>query len=67
MMKVTIHDEERAVAEGTTLASLLRELGVQPENVAVAVNHAVVPRQGFEQRALAEGDAIEIIRAVAGG
>ncbi|MEO6991045.1 MAG: sulfur carrier protein ThiS [Candidatus Baltobacteraceae bacterium] len=66
-MKTTVNGEERALAEGATVASLLRESGLASEVVAIAVNRSVVPRATFEERALAEGDAIEIIRAVAGG
>jgi sulfur carrier protein len=66
-MKTTVNGEERALVEGATVASLLRESGLASEVVAIAVNRSVVPRATFEERALAEGDAIEIIRAVAGG
>jgi len=66
-MKATVNGQERAVVKGTTLAGLLRELGLAPESVAVAVNHAVIPRGTFERHALTDGDAVEIIRAVAGG
>lgn len=63
-----VNGAPREVAEGTTVAHLLRELGVDaPAGIAVAVNARVVRRGAFEEHRLLEGDEIEIIRAVSGG
>lgn len=67
MMTTTINGVQRTLDPGTTLARLLRELGVREPGIAVAVNDDVVPRSRFDEHELREGDAIEIIRAVAGG
>jgi sulfur carrier protein len=67
-VNATINGAPRDVADGTTLAALLRELGVDaPGGIAVAVNARVVRRGAFEDHRLREGDTIEIIRAVSGG
>lgn len=66
-MKASINGELRELADGTTVAALLDELGVARTGVAVAMNERVVRRADYEQSAIADGDAIEIIKAVAGG
>jgi sulfur carrier protein len=63
-----VNGAPREVAEGATVAHLLRELGVDaPAGIAVAVNARVVRRGAFAEHRLREGDEIEIIRAVSGG
>ena len=67
-MRTQINGEEREFADGLTLAEIMDRLGVRREaGIAVAVNDAVVPRANHEKFRPRDGDAIEIIRAVAGG
>lgn len=58
---------ERMAFEGRTLGELLEALRAPPDGVAVAVNGEVVPRSVRRERALADGDRVEVIRAVGGG
>lgn len=66
-LSVSVNGEPRAVAAGISLRALLVESGVRIEAVAVAVNGEVVPRARQPDRMLADGDRVEIIRAVGGG
>lgn len=66
-MRVQVNGLSRPIEPGTTLEALLRALRVDLRRVAVAVNGTVVPRAEHPARALAEGDAIEVIEAVGGG
>ncbi len=66
-MKATVNGGEREIAAGTTVALLLDELGVPRDGVAVAVNERVVPRSQHAVLALADGDRVEVVHAVAGG
>ncbi len=66
-MTATINGETRTVRDGSTVAELLADLDLGTEGIAVAVDGRVVRRATFGETALREGDAIEIIRAVAGG
>ncbi len=50
-----------------TLAELLAARGVRPDHVAVAVRGDIVPRDRWTDTLLAEGDEVEVVRAVAGG
>lgn len=66
-MRATINGVERELSEGITVADLLRELGAAQSGIAVAVNDRVVSKRALADVSLADGDAVEIIRAVAGG
>jgi sulfur carrier protein len=66
-MKATVNGDQRELAEGTTLEALMRELGATQDGIAVAVNDRVVRRTEHAAMTLRDGDAIEIVRAVAGG
>ncbi len=66
-MRATINGETRELADGTTVAELLEQLGLIRNGIAVAMNDRVVRRAEYGSSKIAEGDAIEIIKAVAGG
>jgi thiazole synthase len=54
-------------AAAATIAGLLAERGIPAEQVAVAHNGAIVPRERWAEVELREGDEVEVVRAVAGG
>ncbi len=68
-MNLNINGEPRSLdADQLTVAELLDRLDITPKKgVAVAVNNAVVPRSQWGEQAVADGDAVEIIRATQGG
>jgi len=66
-VKATVNGVSRELPDGTTVASLLERLGVTRSGIAVAKNERVVRRSDYENSPIVEGDAIEIIKAVAGG
>ena len=67
-MKITINDTEKTVADGTSVASLIKEM--YPEatgGIAVSIGNKIVRKADWESRILCEGDDIVIIRAAYGG
>ena len=66
-MKVEANGREHEVADGLTLAAFLRELDLDPRYVVVERNGEIVPRGDAEEVALADGDRLVLVRAVAGG
>jgi sulfur carrier protein len=66
-MHVVVNEEPREVAPGTTVAALLRALGLDGKPVAVERNREIVPRSAHAATALAEGDRVEIVTMVGGG
>ncbi|HMK44603.1 MAG TPA: sulfur carrier protein ThiS [Dissulfurispiraceae bacterium] len=65
-MKLTINGEVHESCE-KTLGSLLRELNVQTDRVAVEVNYAIVRKVDFNAYILHEDDVIEVVNFVGGG
>ena len=66
-IQVRINGEHRRVAEGITIAELVRELGFDPARVAVERNVEVVPRSTIADVSVQDGDDFEIVRFVGGG
>lgn len=66
-MQITINGTDRQVADDSTLASVLKEVGVADRGVAVAVDGAVVPRDEWPVTGLRPEAVVEILTAVQGG
>jgi thiazole synthase len=66
-LQVTVNGEIRTTPRGTTVASLLAAMGVDPARVAVEKNRDVVPRLTWGQAPLVDGDRIEIVAFIGGG
>ena len=68
-MKLSINGQERDLPPIGTLAELLRAIDLDPEvpGIAVARNGQVIPRRDYAGTSVAEGDRIEVVRAVQGG
>ena len=66
-MNITVNGTSRTIVPGTTIAQLLAELEIEPRTVAVELNLDIAPRETFAQRALSEGDQMEIVTLVGGG
>jgi len=64
---VVINGQARTVADGTTIAALIEELGLGDRRVAVERNREVVPRAQHATTALAAGDRLELVTFVGGG
>jgi thiamine biosynthesis protein ThiS len=66
-VSLRINGEERELAAGSTVASLVQELAPNARMIAVERNGEIVPRQRWTDVALERGDRIEIVRFVQGG
>ncbi|MGY0620355.1 sulfur carrier protein ThiS [Lysobacter sp. A378] len=66
-MDIILNGEPRELAAPTTLARLLQDEGLAERRVAVEINGQIVPRSQHDERALADGDRIEIVHALGGG
>ena len=60
------HHERSLPQEGTVLG-LLRELGHDPQRVAVEKNGSIVPRAAFAEEKLTDADHLEVVCFVGGG
>ena len=66
-MQITINGENREIKEGTSLAELIKELGLDGKVMAAAINMQIVKQDKWEETLLAEGDKIELLDFVGGG
>jgi sulfur carrier protein len=67
VLTVTVNGDETDLDDGTTLPQLLDRLHLGLGWVVVERNGAAVPRSAAADTVLADGDVLEIVRAVAGG
>jgi thiamine biosynthesis protein ThiS len=66
-LRVELNGEPKELDEGTTLHSLVEQLALAPERVAVELNRDVVRRADWPATPLADGDRVEIVHFVGGG
>jgi sulfur carrier protein len=69
-IQVRLNGEMVAIKRGSTVEALFDAAGIPAERrrgVAIAVNHAVVPRSLWSSTPLNEDDHAEIVTAVQGG
>ncbi len=66
-VEIVVNGEPRRVAAGSTLADLIRELGLTDARIAVELNQRIVPHGHYQEQTLAPGDRVEVVRAIGGG
>ncbi|MCU0961317.1 MAG: sulfur carrier protein ThiS [Pirellulaceae bacterium] len=66
-MRIFFNGQPRDVAEGTTVAGLIRALELQPRYLAVEVNLTLVPRDRHDEYVLQPEDRLEVVTLVGGG
>lgn len=67
MTGVTANGRRYEVLTGVTVAAFVRERGLEPRLVVVERNGEPLPRDRYDATPLADGDVLEVVRAVAGG
>lgn len=67
MIQLTINGKEREMDGPTDLTTYLESIGVSLKAIAVAVNGTVLRKDELPSVTLADGDEVEIVRAVGGG
>ncbi len=66
-MKVIANGTPTELPDGSTLTDLLQALGLGARWVVAERNGEAVPRREMAKIVLADGDRLELVRAVAGG
>ncbi len=68
-IQLTLNGEPRRLPAGATLAIAVREAGADAgeRGIAVALDGEVVPQRLWNERALCDGQRIEVVQAVQGG
>lgn len=66
-MDVIVNGETRQIADESTILSLLNELALDPERVAVELDKLIVKAPEWHEKRLQEGSRLEIVQFVGGG
>ncbi|MCK9903941.1 MULTISPECIES: sulfur carrier protein ThiS [Parafrankia] len=65
--RIVVNGEARDIPAGLALPDLLTQLGLRPGSVVVELRGAALTPSEAGSVRLADGDTLEIVRAVAGG
>jgi sulfur carrier protein len=66
-MKLLINGEDREFNSPLSLSSLVEQLGMKTDRVAVELNRNIVARERWAETNLTDGDRLEIVHFVGGG
>ena len=66
-ISIVLNGEARNEQEGQTVLGLLRELGIDPERVAVELDRRIVKQPRWAETELKAGAQVEIVQFVGGG
>ena len=66
-MQVTINGEGRVLPAPMSIDQLLKDLGLDPQKIAVERNLEIVPRSLYPETTVKAGDRLEIVKFVGGG
>ncbi|VAX40560.1 hypothetical protein MNBD_PLANCTO03-376 [hydrothermal vent metagenome] len=66
-MRIIVNNEPRDIPEGTTLATLIHNLGLDDTPCAAEINKTLIPKRDHADHQLHEGDTIELVTLVGGG
>ncbi|MDR9432547.1 MAG: sulfur carrier protein ThiS [Spiribacter sp.] len=66
-MTIQVNGNPQTLPEGSSIETLLEQLKLSGQRIAVEHNEDVIPRSEYAQTALQAGDRVEIIRAIGGG
>lgn len=67
MITVNVNNTVQTFNSPSKLQDLLTQLNISDKGIAIAVNNQIVSKNDWNQRQLAEGENILIIRATQGG
>jgi len=66
-MRLVINGEDKEFSGISTLASLIAQMGLKADRLAVELNRDIVPRAKWSETNLKDGDRLEIVHFVGGG
>ncbi len=67
IMQIQVNGRERDIPAGTSVAALLRDLGLDGRTLVVELNRRIVRPPEVESVRLEAGDRVELVHFVGGG
>lgn len=66
-MQITLNGEPYSLPQEVNVSGFVRELQLNPTQVAIERNLEIVPRSLYDDVVIVEGDNIEIVTFIGGG
>lgn len=66
-MEIKVNGKTCELPDKSNISTAIRELGINPAGIAIAVNGKVVPKTEYETHILCDSDEMVIIKAFYGG
>jgi thiamine biosynthesis protein ThiS len=66
-MRIIVNGNEQQLTDRTSIAALLKIVGVHPEQVVAEHNGQIIAADHYGKIYLSDGDTIELIQFVGGG
>jgi len=66
-MAIIVNGEIKEMTGKLTVEKLLANHDLKPELTVVQINHEIVPKEKYGEHVISDGDAVELIKFMAGG
>ncbi|AXT62204.1 sulfur carrier protein ThiS [Aquimarina sp. AD10] len=66
-MTISVNNKSQSVSENTSIVTLLAQLNVASNGIAVAINNEVISKENWNKIQLQKEDHVTIIQATQGG
>lgn len=66
-MQIILNGEQKSIAENTTAATLVEQLGLTGKRLAMEVNQNIIPRSHYDTFVFSANDCVELVQAIGGG
>ena len=66
-MQIIINGEKKIINDKIPLAELIKELGIDPNRVAVELNMSIIDKSDYLNTILKDNDSLEIVSFIGGG
>ena len=66
-IQVFINGKKNSCWERTSLTSLLKDLNIDNDGIAIEINYSVIPKSQYEDTIIKNNDKMEIVQFIGGG
>ncbi|WP_010523005.1 sulfur carrier protein ThiS [Aquimarina agarivorans] len=67
MIHINVNHKPKTIAPTTSLDTLLNQLAISKQGIAVAINNQIISKNNWKETQLNNSDAVTIIQATQGG
>jgi len=66
-MTINVNNTSQSILENSSIATLLEQLNIASNGIAVAINNEVISKENWDKTELQKEDHVTIIQATQGG